>query len=814
MVEKDFVPPLDPALTQVPARELVSYESLLIEIEKLCRSECVRTLEYGQTPGRRKIHLLVISSPENLANLDRHKELAVRARRDLVRYRTLGDLEINEKVLAERQANAVPSVLIHCGAFGFEASHVEGGIQLANLLTNGGFPKASQILGNFIVLILPMVDPDGRMLAIKQWQEFPLCPAFAGVGNAQGFFLNRDYHRLSQAETRAVHEVFNEWQPLAALDPHEDMVLLGVHDPEHVCWAPPFLEPRHPYVESPVLTFVNRFGTAIVEAWRQRGFKALHNTEKGALLEMLSLDGRFDLDLDLHGTPVALTESARTPGTQTWQDRVEQKVIAGQSFLECCLEWKDELLSTQHKVWLENSQRGQEQPSEAMIIPKERDEQDAVALAEELIEILSQHGIQTYSAEEPFRSWIIPMGQPDRALIRSMLVSESWNLNSLPPAFGVTSHALTSLPSPMQEKFRRARLDLFDPGEERRPVKAAAAEGWLVDNSAVGVSLVNELLQKGIEVRWNVLDATGNEEGSFIVPSPPAQLPLDVRTPRVIRPAKVRKDQGISLQPCRIALYSDQGVDERNRVFWADSSSALSRMNFTFDAVYARDIQEGKLAEYDALLIPGGDAYEILHGWRTDLQFSKAPWELPGSSQGIGEQGVAKIREFVEQGGMYLGIGAGGGALAAKEYMRLADVSIAAHTLGKARVIIRLKKHPLTAGARPYRMQDGSVRHGVVPAIYFSESLLLTHGGPLFETGGAAESIAVYEDVDYEPWTKLLIGDPAQFRKGYSAIVYQKQGKGRVVLYGISPDFRATWLSTYRFLSNALFLAQVGSDLV
>jgi len=204
MVEKDFVPPLDPALTQVPARELVSYESLLIEIEKLCRSECVRTLEYGQTPGRRKIHLLVISSPENLANLDRHKELAVRARRDLVRYRTLGDLEINEKVLAERQANAVPSVLIHCGAFGFEASHVEGGIQLANLLTNGGFPKASQILGNFIVLILPMVDPDGRMLAIKQWQEFPLCPAFAGVGNAQGFFLNRDYHRLSQAETRAV----------------------------------------------------------------------------------------------------------------------------------------------------------------------------------------------------------------------------------------------------------------------------------------------------------------------------------------------------------------------------------------------------------------------------------------------------------------------------------------------------------------------------------------------------------------------------------------------------------------------------------
>lgn len=812
MAQPEHSPRVDPRLIQAPADKLISSRSLEAEIEKLSRNDCVRPFVVGKTAGGRLIHLLAISSPENLADLDRHKEAAA-IRRRMVRYRSLGDCQINDSETASRIKGSVPSVLIHCGAFAFEAAHTEAGIQLAELLVSGQLASAEEVLRNLIVLILPMVNPDGRDLALEQWKRFPLCAGFLGAGNGQGFYLNRDFNRLSQAETRAVHDVYNEWQPMVALDPHEDLCLLGVTYRDQVCWAPPFLKPHHPDVEASVLGFVDRFGTAIVEAWRKRGFAALHDEENGALLDMMGLDGRFDLHLDLHGTPAVITESARTPGVQTWEDRVEQKVIAATVFLECSLKWKEELLSNQHQLWLEHSRRGQTEPPVAIVIPRQRAEQADVALATELVELLHRHGIQIYLAEEPYPSWIVPLGQPDRAVIRAMLLAEPWNLYALPPAFGITSYALSSLPASLQEKFRRAPLEIFSPNKRLSAAKPSGPSSWLVDNNVVGVRLVNELLRLGKEVLWNIGSDFGEKEGSFTVPAPPPDFSLSRQASMVVQSTTPEDGKGVSLQSCRVALYGDQGVDERNRVFWADSSTGLTLMNFDFDPVTAQDIWEGKLVEYDALLIPGGDAEEILRGWRTDLMFNRAPWEAAGAPQGLGERGISCIREFIKRGGTYIGIAAGGAALATKEYAGLADVSIAAHTLGQARVLLRLAAHPLTSGTRFYRTQQGSLHRGIVPAAYYSEPILLTHGGPLFEVGKEAQSVADYEDVEHEPWTKALRGDASLFHKGLSAIVHQRMGKGRIILYGINPDFRATWLSTYRFLSNALFLAKAGSNL-
>ena len=49
--------------------ELTAYYRRLAEV-----SPKLKLIEYGQTNERRKLHLLVISSPENLANLDKIKK--------------------------------------------------------------------------------------------------------------------------------------------------------------------------------------------------------------------------------------------------------------------------------------------------------------------------------------------------------------------------------------------------------------------------------------------------------------------------------------------------------------------------------------------------------------------------------------------------------------------------------------------------------------------------------------------------------------------------------------------------------------------
>ena len=50
---------------------------------------------------------------------------------------------------------------------------------------------------------------------------------------------------------------------------------------------------------------------------------------------------------------------------------------------------------------------------------------------------------------------------------------------------------------------------------------------------------------------------------------------------------------------------------------------------------------------------------------------------------------------------------------------------------------------------------------------------------------------------------------PSKFKRGPSTIVHQSRGRGRITLFGINPELRATWLSTFRFPSNALSLAKL-----
>src|SRR5208337_4366161 len=799
MADMATAPKVERTSIQPSADKLISYEQLEAEVERLSRSQFVHSSVVGTTPAGRNIYLLAISSPRNLANAERHKA-AARMAEKLVHYSSLSEPHIDKTAIPKSPPDWVPAVLIHCGAFGFEAAHTEAGLALADLLSTQKLPGADRILQELIVLILPMINPDGRLLAIEQWRKAPLCAGFAGSGNGAGLYLNRDFNRLSQAETCAAHKVYNEWHPLAAYDPHEDMCLLGVTHPDKVCWAPPFLRPHHPDVSPGVLNFVDRFGTAVAQEWRKAGYSVLHDEQNGALLDLVMLDGRFDLHLDLHGTPTLITESGRTPGLQTWTDRVQQKIIAGRVFLNCCVEWKQELFATQHQFWLENVTRGQMEEPDAIIIPRDTPEQADVTMAAELVKILQRHELQVYCTDKPYRSWVIPLAQPYRAVIRAMLLAERWNFYALPPAFGVTSFALRALPTNLRKSFHEARLKVWPPEPTR--VSSVPKEGCSIINNAFGVRLVNELLRGGAEVYW---DGVGEDAG-FVAKRIPEGFPVSGPEASTITAARAPK--GPKLKRCRVALFSGQGVDEIHHVYWADSYQSLQFLKFDFECLTASDLHE-KLAGFDVLLVPGGDAEQILHGWQPEHMFNHNPWQMPGKREGLGDDGICRIREFIENGGTYVGIGAGGGVLAAREYAGFADVSIAAHSLGQGRVFLKLRRHPITSGLKPYRSQDGTSRPDVIAAPYHSDMVITTCGGPLFTVGREEESIDDYCDVDDEPWTGNIKGDSGLFRSGYSAVVHQRLGKGHVILFGINPDFRATWLSTHVMLSNALFFATV-----
>ena len=197
-------------------------------------------------------------------------------------------------------------------------------------------------------------------------------------------------------------------------------------------------------------------------------------------------------------------------------------------------------------------------------------------------------------------------------------------------------------------------------------------------------------------------------------------------------------------------------------------------------------------------------------GWNTHVQNYEYPWQVPGEPKGLGENGARTIAKFIQEGGLYIGTGSGGGSFACKEVAGLADVNIIDHGIGQARVYLKIEddSHPILYGYEGYRDQAGEWHKGIMPALYYCDLLwprMDTYAGPIFRTGEKAKVLATFNGVDFEEWTEYVVKPPTAFTENNAAIVVQKIGKGNLVLFGINLGFRAQWQANYRLLTNAIY---------
>src|SRR6478672_10839563 len=157
---------LGAALAQAPAPEsvlghkpgddffLATYDESLAYFQKLAQtSNRIKLARVGKTTRGADWQIAIISSPQNLASLDMHKDTA----RRLALVKGLTDAQARE--LARNG-----KVIVHIDG-GLHATEVAGAqhtIQLAYNLVSRNDPEATAIRDNVILLLWFCINPDGQ----------------------------------------------------------------------------------------------------------------------------------------------------------------------------------------------------------------------------------------------------------------------------------------------------------------------------------------------------------------------------------------------------------------------------------------------------------------------------------------------------------------------------------------------------------------------------------------------------------------------------------------------------------------------------
>jgi len=776
--------------TQPPASALLADAALDDRLRRLARSPRVRLERLGASNEGRPIWSLVIGTPDALDRRPYHEDLNRRMAGPRCHFRALDDVIVEHEDARRLASEGKVCAMLVGASFGFEASHVEALVALAEQLAASTDPRVARVLDRLLVVIVPLMNPDGRAAAIRQWQESPLCAGHQGSGNAYGIPLNRDFFNLSQPETRAVRAAITRYQPVAAYDPHEDMYHLSDTLPQ-VCWTPPFAKPYHPDLHPRTLEGIASFGGAIASEWGRRGFDFLyHPAGEHEFLTLFRLGGRFHLHLCLQGVTALITESARRPGSQPWQDRVDQKVTAGLAFLDELASHVETYVDARYVV------RSDVGGPDAFILPCRRNAPGAI---DAVIGPLLQHGVLVFTARTPEPAYVIPTHQPDGRLVRALLAIAPWNHIAFPPLAGAACLRLGALPERDGAAWMHAPLDpvadLPNPAYRRRPA-GRRPTAVVLRNDVEGIAAVNRLIDHGVEV-------LRGPSGAFaVLEGPHAELEALAASASCADTLTSAPEFQRRVRRPRIAVYGGQGVDQRHHVLEGSVRYALDRMGFPYISIAAGDVRDGILNGVQLLIVPGGWAREIVDGWEDP----PLPWQPPGPRDGLGPGGVSEIRKFVDGGGRYLGIGSGGGLLASHAYAGLVDADVVDELLGEARTMIQtVGSHPLVDGLPPYVDEAGRSVPGWLAVPYFSEVFSAVHGGPIFKAGPAARVLAEYVGVD-DP---AAVRDPERFEAAAHtpAILYQPVGSGWAAIIAFEPGLRGVWRSTMPLLANAAFHA-------
>ncbi len=390
---------------------LARYEESIDYFRRLAASsDYIRLVEVGRTSLGRPWTLAIISSPENLRNLDHYREIAQR----LAHPAGLSDAEARQLV---QQTKAFVDI-----SGGLHASEVAGAqhtIQLAHdLIAGTADPKLRAILDNVVLFLWPSINPDGQDI-VADWYRENVGTSYEGAPLHElyqkyiGHDNNRDAYMLNVQESRVVARTWRQWEPQIIYVQHQSSPF-----PTRI-WLPPFAEPIAPRVPPLMSREVNAIGMLIAQGLESNGQPGATHMGTGYdawypgyidYMPMMQNIAAFWTETALYNyatphfytmsdfpqnmrdlRPGALYSSPWPGGWWRLRDAVDYMVTASISVLDYAAKYKDQLLYNRYQAGRDAIHRYEKEPPYAYIVPQaQRDP----GVAADLLRRLAFNGIR------------------------------------------------------------------------------------------------------------------------------------------------------------------------------------------------------------------------------------------------------------------------------------------------------------------------------------------------------------------------------------------------------------------------------------